>query len=138
MVFFGYKQLSNPSGVEVILVDTTETTDINSKQFTLGDISPDLKKVEEFYINGINVQLASLQMDEENKELTDGYLERLAELDTEYALLNNEMNLNGPSEGTVTALIDNLKFRLELLFKLKNKLKELKNTNNEEFISIQS
>jgi hypothetical protein len=35
-------------------------------------------------------------------------------------------------------LIDNLKFRLELLFKLKNKLKELKNINNEEFNSIQS
>ena len=138
MMFYGYQQRSSPAGAEVILADTTEATDINSKQFTLGDISPDLKKVEEFYTNGINVQLASLQMDEENKELTDGYLERLAELDTEYALLNNEMNLNGPSEGTVTALIDNLKFRLELLFKLKNKLKELKNTNNEEFISIQS
>jgi hypothetical protein len=82
--------------------------------------------------------LASLQVNDENNELIDGYLERLTELDTEYSKLNNEMNLNGPSEETVTALIDNLKFRLELLFKLKNKLKELKNLNNEEFSSIQS
>lgn len=136
--FFGYQQLSNQDGVDTIIADTTENTEKNANQFTLGDISPDLKKVEDFYMNGINVQLASLQIDDENKELIDGYLERLAELDTEYTKLNNEMNVNGPSEETVTALIDNLKFRLELLFKLKNKLKELKNLNNEEFSSIQS
>jgi hypothetical protein len=132
--FFGYQQLSNQSEVDTIVADTTENTEKNANQFTLGDISPDLKKVEDFYINGINVQLASLQIDGENKELIDGYLERLSELSTEYSMLNNEMNKNGPSEETVTALIDNLK----LLFKLKNKLKELKNLNNEEFSSIQS
>tara|TARA_R110000772_G_scaffold75133_6_gene163230 strand:+ start:56 stop:646 length:591 start_codon:yes stop_codon:yes gene_type:complete len=136
--FFGYQQLSNQDGVDTIIADTTENTKKNANQFTLGDISPGLKKVEDFYTNGINVQLASLQVDDENKELIDGYLEQLIELDAEYRTLNNEMNLNGPSEETVTALIDNLKFRLELLFKLKNKLKELKNINNEEFSSIQS
>jgi hypothetical protein len=138
IAFFGYQQLSNDSEVDTIFADTTENTEKNANQFTLGDISPDLKKVEDFYMNGINVQLASLHVDDENKELIDGYLERLTELDTEYTKLNNEMNVNGPSEETVTALIDNLKFRLELLFKLKNKLKELKNLNNEEFSSIQS
>lgn len=136
--FVGYQQLSNKDAVDVIVADTTENTEKNVNQFTLGDISPDLKKVEDFYLNGINVQLASLQVNDENKELIDGYLERLNELDSEYSILNNEMNVNGPSEETVTALIDNLKFRLELLFKLKNKLKELKNLNNEEFSSIQS
>lgn len=138
MAFFGYQQLSNDGEVDTIIADTTENTEKNTNQFTLGDISPDLKKVEDFYMNGINVQLASLQVDDENKELIDGYLERLTELDAEYSNLNNEMNVKGPSEETVTALIDNLKFRLELLFKLKNKLKELKNLNNEEFSSIQS
>lgn len=138
IAFFGYQQLSNEGEVDPIIADTTKNTEKNANQFTLGDISPDLKKVEDFYMNGINVQLASLHVNDENKELIDGYLERLTELDTEYTKLNNEMNLNGPSEETVTALIDNLKFRLELLFKLKNKLKELKNLNNEEFSSIQS
>jgi hypothetical protein len=136
--FFGYQQLSNQDGVDTIIADATENTVKNTNKFTLGDISPGLKKVEDFYMNGINVQLASLQVDDENKDLIDKYLERLTELDAEYTMLNNEMNVNGPSEETVTALIDNLKFRLELLFKLKNKLKELKNINNEEFSSIQS
>ena len=133
--YFGYQQLSN-NKVETIIADTSEKTENNANQFTLGDISPDLKKVEDFYLNGINVQLASLEITDENKELMDGYLLRLNDLNTEYSLLNKEMNETGPSEETVTALIDNLKLRLELLFKLKNKLKELKNLQNDEFNSI--
>ncbi len=65
-------------------------------------------------------------------------MQRLSELDKEYTSLNTELNKIGPSEATVTALIDNLKLRLDLLFKLKSKLKELKNQNNEEFKAIQT
>lgn len=134
--YFGYQQLSNETDPEVQVAEVNDVKD--TPQFTLGDISPDLKKVEEFYLTGINVQLASLQTTDENKDLIDGYMLRLKELDTEYTSLNREMNDVGPSEATVTALIDNLKLRLELLFKLKNKLKELKNIENEEFTSMQS
>ena len=134
--YFGYQQLSVENDPEVQVAEVNDLKD--TPQFTLGDISPDLKKVEEFYLTGINVQLASLQTTDENKDLIDGYKQRLNELDKEYASLNREMNDVGPSEATVTALIDNLKLRLELLFKLKNKLKELKNIENEEFTSMQS
>ena len=135
--YFGYQQMSN-SKVETLVADTSGETENNANQFTLGDISPDLKNVEDFYLNGINVQLASLQITDENKELMDGFMARLDELNTEYSILTKEMNEQGPSEETVTALINNLKLRLELLFKLKNKLKELKNIENEEFTSIES
>lgn len=105
---------------------------INQKQeIRLGDISPDLKKLEEYYTSNITMGLASLDITPENQELIDGYLARLAELNKEYKNLNNELNTVGPNEATVSALIDNLKIRLELLFKLKSKLKELKTENNE-------
>jgi len=105
---------------------------------TLGDLSPDLKKVEDFYTNGISVQLASLEVNDDNRELIDSYLNRLAELDTEYQKLNKELNEAGPTEATITALIDNLQLRLEMLFKLKNKLNELNNLENEQFKNIQA
>lgn len=143
--FFGYQQLSktgdNVMGEQQELVvenNTNNTTENDAPQLTLADISPDLKKVQDYYMTGINVQLASLKIDEENKELVDGYMQRLSELDKEYTSLNTELNKIGPSEATVTALIDNLKLRLDLLFKLKSKLKELKNQNNEEFKAIQT
>jgi len=136
--YFGYQQLSNEGEVETQIAETVVDRQDDKQQFTLGDISPDLKKVEDFYLTGIDVQLASLKITDDNRELMDGYLVRISELDKEYKLLNKELNDVGPSEASVNALIDNLKLRLELLFKLKNKLKELKNIENEEFSSMQS
>lgn len=143
--FFGYHQLSKSdlkigsdpyNSVGKNNIENVETS--NKPKFTLADISPDLKKLEEYYMTGINVQLASLKINDENKEVVDGYMQRLAELDKEYTSLNAELSKVGPAETTVTALIDNLKMRLDLLFKLKSKLKELKNQNNEEYKTIQS
>ncbi|MCW8980104.1 MAG: hypothetical protein OQJ83_01860 [Altibacter sp.] len=138
--FFTYQQW-NGEGTAPMAETSGETEHANNEavaQMTLGDISPDLKKVENYYLTGINMQLASLRTGDENKELIDGYMQRLSELDAEYTLLNTELNEVGPTEATITALIDNLKLRLELLFKLKNKLKELKNQNNEEFKPIET
>ena len=141
--FFGYQQLSKNNALtdsnNAVVENTTVTGEnADTPKLTLADISPDLKKVEEYYMAGINVQLASLKITDDNKDLVDGYMQRLAELDKEYNSLNAELSKVGPTEATVTALIDNLKLRLDLLFKLKNKLKELKNQNNEEFKTIQT
>lgn len=135
IAFFGYQSVDQkPVQNTLVQTDTTPSTD----QITLGDISPDLKKIEEFYTTGINVQLASLKITSDNKEVIDGFLSRLNQLNEEYTVLNQELNQVGPTEETITALIDNLKLRLDLLFKLKNKLKELKNQENEQFSSNQA
>ena len=141
--FFGYQQLSDngsglPDNPSKTVVDATEENSNEKPKLTLADLSPDLKKLEDYYKTGINVQLASLKITDENKELVDGYMERLAVLDNEYSALNAELTKVGPTESTVTALIDNLKLRLDLLFKLKNKLKELKNQENEKIETLQS
>jgi len=134
--YFAYQQWDGVENTEPVLVNNEGVNETATQQFTLGDLSPDLKKVEEFYTNGINVQLASLRIDNDNKELIDGYMKRLEELNKEYKKLNLEMNEVGPTEATITALIDNLKLRLELLFKLKNKLKQLKQLENEQFSDV--
>lgn len=142
--FFGYQQLNNPDGEitdankSIGGTDSEKIENSDTPKLTLADISPELKRVEEYYMTGINVQLASLKINDENKDLVDGYMQRLSELDKEYTSLNVELAKVGPTETTVTALIDNLKLRLDLLFKLKNKLKELKIQNNEDFKAIQS
>lgn len=143
--FFGYLQL-NSSDPDIdtdgnkSLVETNSgnVDNSDSPKLSLADISPNLKKVEDYYMTGINMHLASLEINVENKDLVDGYMQRLAELDKEYTSLNVELAKVGPTETTVIALIDNLKLRLDLLFKLKNKLKELKTQNNEDFKAIQT
>ena len=91
---------------------------------TLGDLSPDLKKVEDYYLASIHTELSKVELTAENKELIDGYIQRLEELTNEYQKLSVELTESGPNELTVNALIDNLKMRLNLLYRLRDQLKE--------------
>ncbi|MGE5943343.1 MAG: hypothetical protein ACM31G_03285 [Flavobacteriales bacterium] len=94
---------------------------------TLGDISPGLKKVEDYYLASINLELSKMPYTPETKDLFDGYLEQLDGLDKEYQRLSVELTELGPNELTVNALIDNLKLRLNLLYRLRSQLQDLSN-----------
>ncbi|WP_339876051.1 hypothetical protein [Olleya marilimosa] len=121
-----FKQDANP----ITIVDTEQPkpeTNTTTKTMTLGDISPDLKKVEDYYVANINLELSKLKLTPENKELFDGYVLRLEELNAEYKSLSTELTDNGPDEHTVNALIQNLKFRLNLMYRLKEQLNQLNN-----------
>jgi len=104
-----------------------------TNQITLGNVSPELKKVEDYYIANINLELSEIEITEKNKKLLDGYMNRLTALDKEYKILGDELNEVGPNEQNITALINNLQLRLQLLYQLKDKLKELKENQNETF-----
>jgi len=141
VAYFGYQYISDFTGnsidknsTPIVKVDKKDGATTN--QISLGDLSPDLKKVEDYYLAGINMQLASLKINPENKKLVEGYMKQLSELDKEYKNLSIELNKVGPTEATITALIDNLKLRLDLLFKLKNKLNEFKTQENEKIENI--
>lgn len=96
---------------------------------SIGDVSPELKKVEDYYLASINLELSKIKITPENKELFDGYINRLQELKTEYDVLSIEF-INFPNEQSIDALIENLKLRLNLMYRLKEKLKELNNSEN--------
>ena len=99
----------------------------SEKESPLGKISPELKKVEDYYLANINLELSRVEITPETKELFEGYLERLDELNQEYDLLSEELTKSGPTEQTISAAIENLKLRLNLMYRLKNKLNEIKN-----------
>jgi hypothetical protein len=135
---FGYYQLSNTSLGDSLVESTPGVApQTNEKLVHLADISPDLKRIEQYYTTGIKGVLASLTITTDNKDVIDGYMQQLQVLDLEYESLNLELTQAGPTEETITALVDNLKMRLELLMKLKTKLKELKNNPNENISSIE-
>ena len=101
------------------------------KLLTLSDISPELKKVETYFISSINVRLANLKVSEKEKELVDAYLTKLKELGVEYQNLNLELNRIGVNDMTVTALIENLKIQLQLLKRLEKELDHSKQGSHE-------
>ncbi len=103
---------------------------------SLGDLSPDLRKVESYYVANINLELSKLETSPDTKALVDSYMEQLGALNKEYEKLNIELNNIGPNEDTITALIKNLQLRLELLYKLREKLSEFKSSKNETVTNI--
>lgn len=96
---------------------------------SLGSISPELKNIENYYLASIQTEILELNQTTENKELLDGYLEKISELSEDYKLLTKQLNTDGLNEKTINALIENLQLRLKLLYQLKTQLNELKNLN---------
>jgi len=133
LAFGAYKFMQQPKSIENQVVQNQDLTSEEQLK-SLGDISPDLKKVEDYYLANINLELSKIKQTPENKELFDGYVVRLAELNEEYKRLSIELTENGPNELTVSALIDNLKLRLNLLYRLKEQLHDL-NTSEQEATS---
>lgn len=104
---------------------------------SLGSISPELKTIENYYLANIQSEILNLEETPENKELLDDYLEKIAELTSDYKVLTQVLNNEGLNEKTINALIENLQLRLNLLYQLKVQLEELKKLNKTEDESIQ-
>ncbi|EDP95776.1 hypothetical protein U8527_11695 [Kordia algicida OT-1] len=127
-----YKQIqSKPdfNGTEIVDKDTEATQ--KPSLTSLGDVSPDLKKIEDYYVASINYELTQVEVSEIGKQLFESYMKKLSQLNEEHKVLQQELTDLGPNEETINAMIDNLQFRLKLLYQLKKKLNELKKSEND-------
>ncbi len=129
--FYGVKKYKANELMKTTIVER-ETDASTNKEISLGDLSPDLKKIENYYIANINLELSKLEVSKENKTLVSSFMDQLANLNNEYEKLISELNQMGPNDQTITALIQNLQLRLQLLQRLKKKLNELKTSKNEQ------
>jgi hypothetical protein len=124
----GYQFLKPGIPQEIVRTENASDKKINS----MADISPDFKKVEDFYLSRINYQLAKIRITDENRDLLELYLSQLSVLQQEYQDLNLELSTDEISEATIEALIENLQLRLQLLKQLKKKLEIIENLNSQE------
>ncbi|WP_010523374.1 hypothetical protein [Aquimarina agarivorans] len=105
---------------------------------TLADVSPEFKKVEDYYLTSINIELAQLKVNDDNKSIVDSFMEHLSQLDEEYKTLQKELRQDGTNSQTLEALIQNLQMRLELLQQLKEKLENLHEYTNPTYKNLQA
>ncbi len=116
-----------------MVLKTLDTNKVGDEpEVLLSAISPEFKKIEDFYFASINLEIARLEITDDNKELIDAFMKQLSELDAEYKILNQEITESGISEEMVNAMIENLKLRVQLMVKLKAKLKEIRDAEGEE------
>ena len=134
--------ISGDSGNEIQLVDTLKEEDTlkvtQVKRFQLSDVSPEFKKIENYYLAGINLELANLGINNDNKALIDAFMLELEELDKEYQRLNTELNETGPNEQTIEAMLSNLQLRLDLLRRLKTKLNLIKKSKTDSYENLKA
>jgi len=129
---FMMNDLGNNDNQKVVNTTKEEKKSTTEKDIYLSDISPEYKQIEDYYLANINTELSQLNITTENKELIDSFMLQLEQLDEEYKRLNSEIKETGIDEQTVSSLINNLELRLDMLFKLKNKLKEIKQESLQE------
>ena len=126
--FTGYQFFNSDVSQDVVITKDRSDNKINS----MADISPDLKKVEAYYLTQINYQLAKITITDENRDLLEVYLSQLSDLQKEYHNLNTQLISSEINEDTIDALIENLQLRLQLLRQLKKKLEIIENTKRKE------
>jgi len=141
---FSFNKFGNvsPSGNQVVEVSDpgikNASIKLNNKTSTLAEISPEYEEVENSILTSIKFQLSNITIDDSNRELVESFKMRLANLDREYQRLNSELIEVGPNVQSVEAMMENLKIRLSLLSRLKDKLKELERIENENYDEIQA
>lgn len=111
----------------------------DTKLHPLADVSPNLKKVEDFYLTRINYQIARITITDENKDLLEIYLAQLGALQKEYSDLNTQLtNQKEISENLIDDLIENLQLRLQLMMQLRKKLEIIEINKSKENESKQA
>lgn len=131
LVFFvGYMVQNNFDfkNIGSALVKVEENKKINS----LADISPDLKKVEDYYLNHIRYQLTKIEITDANRVYFELYVAQLSELQKAYKIKVSALNSDDISEEVINELIENLQSRLKLMYQLKAQLKKIENLNRQE------
>lgn len=108
----------------------TQQEDMNpqtqvAKVVDLASVSPEMKKIENYYLTAINYEMASIEPNDENKVIRDTYLKKIADLTTQYKQLSIDLTEKEINEKTVNALITNLQMRLQLLLDLKDTINEM-------------
>ncbi len=125
-------------GYQFMNSDTTDQKTVQSKDKlndtinSMADVSPDLKRIENFYLTEINQRISNLKITDENRDLLEVYLSELSVLQQEYETLNIQLNVAKVNEKTINALIENLQLRLALLYQLKKKLENIENLKSKE------
>ncbi|PHQ28405.1 hypothetical protein [Leeuwenhoekiella nanhaiensis] len=127
--------LNNPLGSGAEAPQPTEANQVaavDDQKVQFSDFSPEYKEIEDRYLASIHIELAQLNVTEDNKAVVDAFMGQLEELNKEYDRLNADLIETGVNDQNIQSLINNLQLRLDLLFKLKEKLNELQQSQNNE------
>jgi hypothetical protein len=100
-------------------------------KMTLGQVSPQFKEVENYYIHQVNLMeseivTVDLKNSPEQKEVL---MKEMKSMDSVYVSLQKELRANPDDERIINAMIEHYQTKLEVMTYIVNQLKTIRNDN---------
>ena len=100
-------------------------------RMTLGDVSPQYKEVENYYVHQVNLmenELVNIDIknDPEQKQML---LNEMKSMDSVYVQLQKELKANPTDERIINAMIEHYQTKLEVMTYIVSQLKTIRNGN---------
>jgi len=102
-----------------------------SSRMTLGDVSPQYREVENYYIHQVNlmedeINTVNISDDPEHNEMLKS---EMRSMDSVYVQLQKELKANPDDERIISAMIEHYQTKLEVLSYIVNQLKSIRDEN---------
>jgi hypothetical protein len=103
----------------------------SSSRMTLGDVSPQYREVENYYIYRVNllenkIRSADIASDAEHAGMLES---EIKSMDSVYVQLQKELKTNPDDERIISAMIEHYQTKLEVMTYIVNQLQSLRNEN---------
>lgn len=98
---------------------------------TLGQVSPQYKEVENYYVHQVNLmesELVNIDL-KNNPEQKKMLLSEIKSMDSVYVQLQKELKANPNDERIINAMIEHYQTKVEIMSYIVNQLKEIRNEN---------
>jgi hypothetical protein len=103
-----------------------------SSRMTLGQVSPQYKEVENYYVHQVNLmegEIVNVDL-KNNPEQKTALLKELKSMDSTYVSLQKELKANPNDERIINAMIEHYQTKLEVMTYIVNQLKTIRNENH--------
>jgi hypothetical protein len=102
-----------------------------SSRMTLGQVSPQYKEVENYYVHQVNMMEGEItNFDLNNSEQKTMILKEIKSMDSTYVSLQKELKANPNDERIINAMIEHYQTKLEVMTYIVNQLKAIRNENH--------
>ncbi|MBA4322484.1 MAG: hypothetical protein C0408_06665 [Odoribacter sp.] len=103
----------------------------DSQRMTLGQVSPQYKEVENYFVHQVNlVESELLNVDlKDNPEQRQMLVNEMKSMDSVYVQLQKELKVNPNDERIINAMIEHYQTKLEVMTYIVNQLKAIRNGN---------
>jgi hypothetical protein len=100
-----------------------------SSRMTLGQVSPQYREVENYYIHQVNLMEGEIVNTDlkNNPEQKEVLMKEMKSMDSVYVSLQKELKANPNDERIINAMIDHYQTKLEVMTYIVNQLKTIRN-----------